>query len=84
MVENTNQRWIPCTPLESLEFYYSVIGHNPLDALVETLMDNGVLQQLLTIAIERTVREFGEEKTSHALYTIIEEWREDQLNYNNA
>ena len=64
------------TSLESLELYPS--GYQ-LDALAETLTDNGVLQQLLTIAIERTVREFGEEKTSLALYAIVEEWFEEYI-----
>ncbi len=44
--------------------------------LTEKLMSNGVLQQLLTIAIERTVSEFGGEETGRALMTIMEEWRD--------
>ena len=64
------------TSLESLGLT-CVIGHYQLDTLVETLMDNGVLRQLLTIAIERTVQEFGKERTSHALYAIIEEWLDE-------
>ena len=51
-----------------------------LAALAETLTDNGVLQRLLTIAIERTVQEFGEEICSLALYVIIEEWRRGFIN----
>ncbi len=44
--------------------------------LTEILVSNGVLQQLLTIAIERTVSEFGGEETGRALMTIMEEWRD--------
>ena len=92
------------TSLESIELQYvmgdnqleldvvedCVIGHNQLDELTKTLTDNGVLQQLLTIAIERTVQEFGEENTSLAVHAVIEEWFEqyhnpdetaDKLNY---
>ncbi len=43
--------------------------------VTEKLMSNGVLQQLLTIAIERTVSAFGGEETGRALMTILEEWR---------
>ncbi len=41
-------------------------------------MSYGVLQQLLMIAIERTVSEFRREATGRALTTIMEE-RRDQL-----
>ena len=65
------------TSMESLELQ-SVIGRNQVDTLAETLMDNGVLQQLLAIAIERTVQEFGDERASPALYAIIEEWLDER------
>ncbi len=42
----------------------------------EKLMSYGVLQQLLMIAIERTVSEFRREATGRALTTIMEEWRD--------
>ncbi len=48
--------------------------------LTEKLMSNGVLQKLLTIAIERTVSEFGGEETGCALTTILEEWRDNIYN----
>ena len=51
------------TSMESLELQ-CVIGRNQVDTLAETLTDNGVLQQLLTIAIERNVQEFGDERAS--------------------
>ncbi len=44
----------------------------------EKLPSNEVLQQLLTIAIERTVNEFGGEETGRALMTILEEWRNQE------
>ncbi len=47
--------------------------------LTEKLMSNGVLQQLLTIAIERTVSDFGGEETGRAVMTILEEWRDLRL-----
>ncbi len=47
--------------------------------LTEKLVSNGVLQQLLTIAIERTVSEFGGAETGRALMTIMEEWRDLRL-----
>ncbi len=60
------------TTLETLEIAYEA------EYETEKLMSNGVLQQLLTIAIERTVSEFGGKETGRALMTILEEWR-DQL-----
>ncbi len=42
--------------------------------LTDNLMANGVALQLLTIAIERTVSEFGGEMTGLVLLAIIKEW----------
>ncbi len=65
------------TTLERLEIREERWGRQnvPRD-LTEKLMSNGVLQQLLTMAIERTVSEFGGEATGRALMTILEEWRD--------
>ena len=49
--------------------------YQPPPGLAEKLMVNGVLQQLLTIAIERTLREFGQEMTTVTLIAVMEEWK---------
>ncbi len=76
------------TTLERLEIVKpdpmmaDIRGHTCIPGdLTKKLMSNGVLQQLLTIAIERTVSEFGGEETGRALMTIMEEWR--HLDYNS-
>ncbi len=51
----------------------------PPPGLAEMLLANGVLQQLLKIAIDKTENEFGEELTLVALVAVLEEWKE--LNY---
>ncbi len=55
---------------------FGLMHCRPLPGLAKKLMANGVLKQLLTIAIERTVSEFGEEWTSIALIALMEEWKE--------
>ncbi len=50
----------------------------PPPGLAKKLMANGVLKQLLTIAIDRTVSEFGEEWTSVALFALMEEWKDNR------
>ncbi len=63
------------TTLERLEIWEGRQNNVPRH-LNEKLVSNGVLQQLLTIAIERTVSKFGGEETGRALMTILEEWRD--------
>ncbi len=60
------------TTLERLEIGERWGRQNVPRDLTEKLVSNGVLQQLLTIAIERTVSEFGGEETGRALMTILE------------
>ncbi len=65
------------TTLERLEIGEERWGRQNVPRnLTEKLMSNGVLQQLLTTAIERTVSKFGGEETGRALMTILEEWRD--------
>lgn len=49
--------------------------------LTEKLMTNcsGVLQQLQTITIKRTVRAYGGEEACCALMAVMEEWRRPQV-----
>ncbi len=57
----------------ALEFAVEPTTSTP--GLAEMLMANGVLQQLLTIAIDKTAKEFGEELTLVALVAVLEEWK---------
>ena len=61
------------TTLETLEYSESV-SKVERTALTERLWASGVLHQLLTIALERTVEWFGEQETIKALETILLEW----------
>ena len=61
------------TTIETLEYSESV-SNAKLTALTERLWASGVLHQLLTIALERTMEWFGEKETIKALETILLEW----------
>ncbi len=52
----------------------SVLPVKSPPGLAEKLLANGVLQQLLIIAIEKTESEFGKELTFVALVALLEEW----------
>ena len=59
--------------LENLN--YGDPPEDKLPALCESLKASGVLQDLLRIAIEKTVMVFGEEDTYTALIDILYEWK---------
>ena len=61
------------TTLEKLQYSESV-SKVERTALTERLWASGVLHQLLTIALERTIEWFGEQETIKALETILQEW----------
>ena len=62
------------TTLEKLEYESESVSKVELPALTERLWVSGVLHQLLTIALERTIKWFGEQETIRALETILLEW----------
>ena len=63
------------TTLEELEYVEDFLSETELSALAKRLWVSGVLYQLLTIAIERTAKQFGEEETIRALKTILLKWK---------
>ena len=55
------------TTLEKLEYKSKSVSKAQRTALTERLWASGVLHQLLTIALERTMERFGEQETTKAL-----------------
>ena len=56
---------------------HHIVTNTEVAALAERLQASGVLQQLLAIAIKKTVKQFGEERTASALAQILEDWSLD-------
>ena len=54
------------TTLEELEYESHTVSKAELTALSERLWASGVLHQLLTIALERTIEQFGQQETAKA------------------
>ena len=61
------------TTLEKLQYSHSV-SKAAFTAHTERLWTSGVLHQLLTIALERTMEWFGEQETIKAVEAILLEW----------
>ena len=62
------------TTLERLQYESKSVSKAERTALTERLWASGVLHQLLTIALERTMEWFGEQETMEALKTILLQW----------
>ena len=62
------------TTLERLQYRSKSVSKAELTALTKRLWASGVLHQLLTIALERTMEWFGEQETIRALKTILLQW----------
>ena len=63
------------TTLERLEYSKDIMSEKDISLLAERLWTSGVLHQLLTISIKRTVELFGEQGTIDALQHIMLEWK---------